>query len=85
MSAEDNPQARENRRTRTFDPLLKRQLLYQLSYILNLTLFNKQNRQKSLLLVLVSQPLLMTVFATHFLALVHRHLMAFSFFSARHV
>jgi len=27
----------------------------------------------------------MTVFATHFLALVHRHLMAFSFFSARHV
>jgi len=27
----------------------------------------------------------MTVFATHFLALVHRHLMTFSFFSARHV
>ncbi len=27
----------ENRRARTFDPLLKRQMLYQLSYILNLT------------------------------------------------
>ena len=32
---------RENRRTRTFDPLLKRQLLYQLSYILNRTLLYK--------------------------------------------
>ena len=74
---------RENRRTRTFDPLLKRQLLYQLSYILNRTSL-KQNRT-SLLLVLVSQALLMTIFTTHLFALVHRHFMTFSFLSARHI
>lgn len=33
----------ENRRARTFDPLLKRQMLYQLSYILNLYLTLSDN------------------------------------------
>ena len=72
----------ENRRTRTFDPLLKRQLLYQLSYILD-RIFLK-TEPTSLLLVLVSQALFMTVFTTHFFTLVYRHLMTFSLLSARH-
>ena len=71
----------ENRRTRTFDPLLKRQMLYRLSYILNL----KKVHEYRNLLILVSLALLVPVLTTHLFTLVYRHLMAFSFFSAGHI
>ena len=71
----------ENRRTRTFDPLLKRQMLYRLSYILNL----KKVHEYRNLLILVSLALLVPVLTTHLFTLVYRHLMAFSLFSAGHI
>jgi hypothetical protein len=58
-------------------------MLYRLSYILDL----KQQYGLTIrnLLVLVAQALLMPVLPAHFFALVYRHLMAFSLFSAGHV
>ncbi len=57
-------------------------MLYRLSYILNQ--YNTVQAYRNLL-VLVSQALLMPVLTTHLLALVHRHFMTFSLFSAGHV